>query len=134
MLVRMLGGRGRRSRLQLRLLLLVVLLQLLLELLMVMLRLERLRWLMVRMLQLLLLLLLLLMLLLPVICWRWSLPLIILNLIYVGTGISGYIGEVLLQLLLERLMRCKLTVHQARRWCRLADLVCGLGVSQPGRH
>uniref|UniRef100_A0A2M4CXD0 Uncharacterized protein n=1 Tax=Anopheles darlingi TaxID=43151 RepID=A0A2M4CXD0_ANODA len=132
MLVRMLGSSGRRSRLQLRLLLcLVMLLQLLLELLMVMLRLERLRWLVVLMLQLLQLLLLLL----PVICWRWSLPLIILNLIYVGTGVSGYIGKVLLQLLLERLMRCKLTVHQARRWwCRLADLVCGLGVSQSGRH
>uniref|UniRef100_A0A2M3Z965 Uncharacterized protein n=1 Tax=Anopheles braziliensis TaxID=58242 RepID=A0A2M3Z965_9DIPT len=131
MLVRMLGCSGRRSSLQLRLLLLLVmLLQLLLELLMVMLRLERLRWLVVLMLQLLLLLLLLL----PVICWRWSLPLIILNLIYVGTGISGYVGKVLLQLLLERLMWCKLTVHQARRWCRLANLVRGLGVSQSGRH
>lgn len=113
----------------LSLLLLVVLLELLLERLVVVLRLERLRWLLVLMVRQMLLLLVLL----AVIGRRWCFPLIILNLIHVGTGVSGHVREMLLQLLLKRLMRAELGVHQRRRrW--LSDLVRRLRMTQPGHN
>lgn len=112
----------------LSLLLLVVLLELLLERLVVVLRLERLRWLLVLMVRQMLLLVLL-----AVIGRRWCFPLIILNLIHVGTGVSGHVREMLLQLLLKRLMRTELGVHQRRRrW--LSDLVRRLRMIQPGHY